>query len=202
MHRDPAGPVSPETVFRTPGLGLLVQQIAGVGSSDVLDLGPPSPANIDYLSQYPCVLHIGDLARALAEDPGMSGPEEERDVRGAVERVLAYEDGLRLDAILAWDLFDYLDAPTVRAVMGRIGRYCRTGTLLYLTTSNDKTIPDEPGRFTIIDALHLRFQRVGMGSRSGMKHSPRGLERLMPGFHLQHSFLLGNGRQDYLFGHD
>ena len=110
-------------VFRAPGLGLLAQQIAGVRSSDVLDLGPPSPANIDYLSQYPCVLHIGDLARALAEDPGMSGPEEERDVPSAVERVLAYEDGLRLDAILAWNLFDYLDAPTVRAVMGRIGRY-------------------------------------------------------------------------------
>lgn len=189
-------------VFRAPGLGLLAQKIAGVRSSDILDLGPPSPANIDYLSQYPCVLHIGDLARALAEDPGMSGPEEERDVRSAVERALAYEDGLRLDAIFAWDLFDYLDAPTVRAVMGRIGRYCRTGTLLYLTTSNDETIPDEPGRFTIVDELHLRFQRVGMGTRSGMKHSPRGLERLMPGFRLQHSFLLGNGLQDYLFGHD
>ena len=189
-------------VFRAPGLGLLAQRIAGGRSSDILDLGPPSPANIDYLSQYPCVLHIGDLVRALAEDPGMSGPEEERDVRSAVERALAYEDGLRLDAIFAWNLFDYLDAPTVRAVMGRIGRYCRTGTLLYLTTSNDETIPDEPGRFTIVDELHLRFQRVGMGARSGMKHSPRGLERLMPGFRLQHSFLLGNGLQDYLFGHD
>ncbi len=188
--------------FKAPGLELLARQIAGVRNSDILDLGPPCPANIDYLSQYPCVLHIGDLARVLAEDPGMSGPEEERDVRSAVERVLVYEDGLRFDAIFAWNLFDYLDASTARAVTGRIGRHCRTGTLLYLTTSNGDTIPDEPGRFAIVDELHLRFQHVGMGTRSGMKHSPRGLERIMPGFHLQHSFLLGNGLQDYLFSHD
>ena len=201
-HRHTAGPVSPERVLKAPGLGLLAQQIAGVRSSDILDLGPPIPANIDYLSQYPCVLHIGDLARTLTEDPGMSGPEEERDVPSAVGRALAYRDGLRFDAIFVWDLFDYLDAPTVRAVTGRIGRYCRTGTLLYLTTSNSETIPDEPGRFMIVDEQHLRFRRMGMGTRSGMKHSPRGLERIMPGFHLQHSFLLGNDMQDYLFSHD
>ena len=35
-----------------------------------------------------------------------------------------------------------------------------------------------------------------------MKHTPRGLERIMPGFRLQHSFLLESGMQDYLFSHD
>ena len=189
-------------VFTAPGLELLAQQIASVRHLDILDLGSPCAANVDYLSQYPGVLHIGDLARALADDPGMSGPEEERDAQSAVERLLVYEDGLRFDAIFVWDLFDYFDTPTVRAVMRRIGRYCRTGTLLYLTTSNGESIPDEPGRFMIVDERHLRFQPMGMGTRSGMKHSPRGLERIMPGFHLQHSFLLGNDMQDYLFSHD
>ena len=32
-----------------------------------------------------------------------------------------------------------------------------------------------------------------------MKHSPRGLERIMPGFRLHHSFLLGHQMQDYVF---
>lgn len=202
VFRRPAGPVSTEMVFKTPGLGLLAQRIADTRQSDILDLGPPCGANIDYLSQYPCVLHIGDLPQALTEDPGMSGPEEERDVGSAVERVLAYDDDLRFDAIFVWNLFDYLDAPTVLAVTRRIGRYCRTGTLLYLMTSNGETIPDEPGRFTIVDEQHLRFQPTGMGTRSGMKHTPRGLERIMPGFRFQHSFLLEHDMQDYLFSHD
>ena len=131
----------------------------------------------------------------------MSAPEEERDIEGAVERVLTYGDGVRFDVVLAWNLFDYIEGTMVRAIVRRLGRYCRTGTLLHLTTSNGDVIPDEPGRFTIVDEQHVRFERMGVGTCEGMKHSPRGLERIMPGFHLQHSFLLGHGMQDYLFSH-
>ena len=191
-----------EMVLKAPGLRLLAQRIAGSRHSDVLELGSPNPANIDYLSQYQCVFHIGDLPQALVEDPGMSGPEEERDVQSAVDRVLVYKDSLRFDAIFAWNLFDYLDVPTVRAVTRRIGQHCRAGTLLHLTTTNRETIPDEPGKFTIVDEQHFRFERAGMGVRSGVKHTPRGLERIMPGFRFQHSFLLdSNVMQEFIFSH-
>ena len=189
-------------VFKAPGLELVARQIARVQRSDILDLGSPCRANVDYLSQFPCVLHIADIARALADDPEMSAPEEERDVEGVIERLTAYEDKIRFDAIFAWDLFDYLDLATLRAIARRVGRHCRTGTLLYLTMSNGETIPDEPGRYTIVDEQHLRFERMGVGTRSGVTHSPSRLERIMPGFRLQHSFLLGNQMQDYLFVHD
>lgn len=189
-------------VFKAPGLELIAQQIAGSQRSDILDLGSPCRANVDYLSQFPCVLHIGDIARALADEPDMSAPEEERDVEGVIERLISYKDDIHFDAIFVWDLFDYLDVETVRAITRRVGHYCRTGTLLYLTTSNGDTIPDEPGRFTLVDEQHLRFERIGAGTRAGVKHSPRGLERIMPGFRLLHSFLLGHQMQDYLFIHD
>ena len=196
-------------VFRAPGLELVARQIAALRRPGILDLGSPCRANVEYLSQFSCVLHIGDAFRALAEEPEMSTPQEERDpefederdLEGIAERLLAYEDGTRFDAVFAWNLLDYLDEAASRAVMRRIGRYCRTGTLIYLTTSNRETIPDQPGRFMIVDEQHLRFERVGAGTRSGMKHSPRGLERIMPGFRLQHSFLLGYELQDYLFSH-
>ena len=189
-------------MFRAPGLELLAGHIARRQRSDILDLGSPSRANVEYLSQFSCVLHIGDVSRALAEDPEMLVPEEERDVEGAVERAIVFKGHIRLDAIFAWDLFDYLDEVTSRAIMRRIGGYCCTGTLLYLTTSNSETIPDLPGRFTIVDERNLRVERLGVGTRSGMKHSPRGLERIMPGFRLHHSFLLGYQMQDYLFIHE
>ena len=197
-----ADPLSSEMVLKAPGLELVAQQIAGSRRSDILDLGSPCRANVDYLSQFPCTLHIGDMARALADDPEMSAPEEERDVEGVIERLISYKDDIHFDAIFVWDLFDYLDVATIRAITRRVGHYCRTGTLLYLTTSNGETIPDEPGRFTLMDEQHFRFERVGTDTRSGMKHSPRGLERIMPGFRLLHSFLLGHQMQDYLFIHD
>ena len=197
-------------VFAAPGLEFVARQLAAARRSGVLDLGSPSRVNVDYLSQFSCVLHIGDFFRSLAEEPemlllpeGEQDPEVEdtRDLEGIVQRMLAYEDGTRFDAVFAWDLLDYLDEALSRAVMRRIGHFCRTGTLVYLTISNREQIPDQPGRFTIVDENHLRFERVGMGTRSGMRHSPRALERLLPGFRLQHSFLLGNELQDYLFSH-
>ena len=199
--RRAADPLASGTVFEAPGLELVVRHIAGSRRSELLDLGSPCRANVEYLSQYSCVLHIEDISRALADDPEMTAPEEERDVEGVVERLIAYEDDIRFDAIFVWDIFDYVDAATSHAIMHRVGRYCRTGTLLYLTTSNGDTIPDEPARFTIVDERHLRFDRSGAGTRSGMKHSARGLERIMRGFRLQHSFLLGHEMQDYLFVH-
>ena len=189
-------------VLRTPGLELLAGRIAGLRRSDILDLGSPCRANVEYLSQFSCVLHIGDISRGLADDPEMSVPEEERDVEGVVERLFSKEDDIRFDAIFAWDIFDYLDAATSTAIMRRVGHSCRTGTLLYLTTSNAETIPDEPARYTILDEQNFRFERRGTGIRDGMRHSPRGLERIMPGFRLQHSFLLGHQMQDYLFAYD
>ena len=200
--REAAASPAPERVLRAPGLELLAGHIAGCRRSDILDLGSASRANVEYLSQFSCVLHIGDVSRALAEDPDMVAPEEERDVEGAVDRAIVFGEHTRFDAIFAWDLFDYLDEATSRAVMRRVGGHCRTGTLLYLTTSNGETIPDRPGRFTIVDERSLRVERAGAGTRSGMKHSPRGLERIMPGFRLHHSFLLGHQMQDYLFIHD
>ena len=197
-----AAPLSSEVVFASPALKLIARQIAGARRSDILDLGTPRGANIDYLSQFPCVLHFGDLPRALNEDPGMSAPEEERDVDAVVGRVIEYKESVRFDAVFVWNLFDYLDALTIQAVMRRMGDYCRTGTLLYLMTSNGETIPDQPGNFTIVDEKHLRFQPGGIGTRDGMRYSPRGLERIMPGFRLRHSFLLANDMQDYLFSHE
>lgn len=194
-------PPPAETVFRSPGLELLTRRVAGLRRPRILDLGPPREQTVSYFSQYPCVIHIEDLPRLLAEDPGMSAPEEERDVEGAVERALVHEDGVRFDAILGWDLFDYFDAETVRAITRRVAPRCRTGTILFIMSSNHESIPSEPGRFTIVDERHLHFERMGKVGRTGPGYSPRGLERIMPGFRLQHSFLLGGGigMQDYLF---
>lgn len=199
--RRPSEPQAPEVEFKAPGFELVARQFSEFRRSDILDLGSPLRANVEYLSQFSCVLHIGDIFRALADEPEMSEAEDERDVEGVAGRLIAYEDDIRFDAIFVWDVFDYLDSAMSHAVVYRLGHYCRTGTLLYLMTSNRETIPDEPGRFTIIDDQHLRFERRGAGTREGMRYSPRALERIMRGFRLQHSFLLAHEMQEYLFIH-
>jgi len=68
-------------------------------------------------------------------------------------------------------------------------------------TSNRGTIPDEPARYTIVGDPHRRCERRGVGTRDGMRHSARALERIMSGFRLQHSFLLRHEMQEYIFSH-
>ena len=195
-------PQAGEIVFSSPGLKLFTRQIAGARHPGILDFGPPRRENVDHFSQWSCVLYIEDLLRTLTEDPGMSAPEEERDVEEAIERVVTHKDDVRFDAILAWNLFDYIDPPTIRAIMLRIGRHCRPGTILLMMSSIRETIPDDPGRFTIIDEQHLSFRSMGTDGRNGSKHSPLSLERMMPKFRLQHSFMLSVGMQDYLFSYE
>ena len=168
----------------------------------ILDLGAPVASNIDFLSQFDCVLHIADLHRVLSEDPGMSVPEEERDVDAVVGRVVSYEEHVRFDGILGWNLFDYLDPPIACAISERIARNCHSGTILLMITSTSDTIPDSPGRITIVDTRSLRFERLSPTTRDGARHTPRSLQKLLPGFSLQHSFLLREGMQDYVFVHE
>ena len=100
------------------------------------------------------------------------------------------------------NLFDYLEEETIRALMQRVGEYCRSGTLLHVMTSYRETIPEDPGRVVIYDEQHVQFERAGTGTRACRKYLPGSLERMMPGFRLQHSHLLGNGMQDYLFSRE
>ena len=71
-----------------------------------------------------------------------------------------------------------------------------------MMTSIRETIPEDPARVVIIDEQHVRFEHAGTGTRSCRKYLPGNLERMMPDFRLQHSHLLGNGMQDYLFSHE
>ena len=185
-------------MLKSPGLKLFTRQIAGVRRPSILDLGPPRGQNVTYFSQWPGVLHIEDLLRTLAEDPEMSAPEEERDVKGAIERAITQPGrhplrcAPRLESVR---LYRRLDDPDDHAP-DRAPLPFRHDSVHDVL--DQETIPDDPGRFTIVDEQHLSFESMGGGGRNGSKHTPLSLERMMPGFRLQHSFLLAGGMQDYL----
>ena len=188
-------PAKKVVVFKSQGLGLLTQQFASTRRPNILDLGSVNGSNVTYFSQWPCMLHIEDLLWTLAENARVPAPEGQSNIENAI----MYGHGTCFDAVLGWDLFDYLDIPTITAITHRIRHYCRPKTPLLIMSSNREVIPDKPGRFTILDEQRLRFERTGASNRDGSKYSPRALERILPGFRLQHSFLLGDGMQEYLF---
>ena len=198
-------PVDPfaRNAFRSPGLELLMNKLETEGHPEILDLGPPVEANIDFFADVRCRLHIEDLYRHLIARPVTVGAEEnpERRLIEAVEAALAHDSSVRFDVILGWDLFNYMSPELIRVLMRRIGDCCRPGTLLFLMISNLEAIPGEPARITLRPGGSLAYTPSSNALVPNPRYTPLALERMMSRFGLLHSFLLGEGMQDYLFSY-
>ena len=105
----------------------------------------------------------------------------------------------RFDAVLAWDLFNYLPAGLLRDLAAHLSRYCIAGTPLYALIAARSEIPAEPMRFRVRDERHVTYEPASAATRPSPGHSPRELETLIPGFGVSRSVLLRNGMQEHVF---
>jgi len=190
--------------FRSPGLELVLSRLQGLEHPLVLDLGAPRRANVECLAASGCKVWIEDLPHFLV---GRAPPRTEPDESGVttadwdtlVCANLAFERDARFDVILGWDLFAYLDPEAIRPLMREIAASCNVGALLFITVSTEGGLAEEPAHISISPDGHLVHEPTGPATRTNPAHTPLALERMMPGFRLLHSFMLGEGMQDYLF---
>ncbi len=174
---EPAAP--PVELHRSPGWKALLQALPADRKLEMLDLGPAVPENIAFLSSRRVRLEIEDLFSA---SPPVLSP------------------GLpRFDAVLAWDLFDYLDKATAQALAARLAADCRPGAWLFAMVCYQKEIPARPVRFKIADAETLAYTEIAPGSLPCPRWNARDLGRLLAGFRVHGTFLLRNGRQEFVF---
>jgi hypothetical protein len=160
---------------------------------NVLDLGPAIGGNIERLSQYGCKLFIEDLYSSKTAN------EEASLDADFFNRFLAPSDAAQFDLVLAWDLINYLE----RRELAHFGRWlrqsCRPGALLFALVSIHKTVPAEPIRFRFHDGDQLVYERRTAAERPGPRFAPWDLNSAFQGFHVDRSFLLRHGIQEYLF---
>jgi hypothetical protein len=194
-QRAGAGGDGPE-VHRSLGLAALLAGIANRSKLEVLDLGPAVGSNIEYMSRYGCKLYIEDFYGAL-----ISGFSSGGERLGPVffAHYLAFPDGTRFNAVVAWDLFNYLDRKELVALSSYLAQYCEPGAQLLALISIAKQIPQQPHRFKIVDADHLAYERQSAAERPCPRYAPAELSDLMRGFQLDRTFLMRHGVQEYLF---
>ncbi len=118
---------------------------------------------------------------------------------GALGALVSYPDDTRFDAVLVWDLFNYLDRREVAELARQLARYCRPGALVFGLISILKQIPADPMRFRIVDADHLSYEARTPALRPCPRYAPAELNELLRGFQLDRSFLMRHGVQEYLF---
>src|SRR5512135_2118980 len=123
-----SSPVNSQSVtYRSLGLNVLLNLLPNAGL-DVLDLGPPLRVNVDFWSRYQCRLHIRDFHRcSSARD--VSLPENERET--FFSGLLSFEPEIRFDAIMVWDLFNYMTQEDLAVMVCRLKTWCKTGTMIF-----------------------------------------------------------------------
>ena len=146
---------------RSSGLAELTRLLKGAEGLSILDLGPTSPANITHFTGLGHRVYNEDVLLAsqspeyASKDPGSGGID--------VDRFLAENlvfRNVKFDAVLCWDIPDYLAEPLVKPMVERVAAVLNPkGYLLAFFHTKDAG-PDAPYyRYHIQGTDTLRLQR-------------------------------------------
>ena len=190
----------PSPAQRSLALPQLLDSLRPGSRHTVLDLGPPVAANLRFLSALSCRLRIADLHRSLSSESIESRRPE---AMGALfKRLLPLAPGERFDALLAWEVFDYLRPDQASTLMAWLAPACHPEALALVLVSTQRTIPALPLRPRILDRENLAWDGRREPARPSPRYAQADLERMMPGFSVRRSFLLRNGIQEFLFARE
>jgi SAM-dependent methyltransferase len=153
------------------GFTEFTRALAGYKNPSVLDLGPTSSANISFLTGYGGRVYNEDILRAAREAAsGLKQGEvaESLDPQSFFIENLAHPEH-RFDAILCWDIPDYLHEALVKPMVERISTILKPGGVMLAFFHTKDAGPDSPycryhiGQREILElepAPDFRLQRI------------------------------------------
>lgn len=181
----------------SPALKAVIDALDPGSRHSVLDLGPPLGSNVEFLSARSCRVRVADFHRSLGLEPLES--KQPDSFAATLERLLPIAHDECFDAVLAWDLFDYMRPEQISALMAWLAPSCRPRTLVLALVSTRPRIPVAPLAYRIVDAESVAWEGPLDAVRPAPRHSQPDFARMMPTFAVKGSFLLRNGIQEYLF---
>ena len=180
---DPAAPPGPHgrPTRRSSGLGEFTRAIAGREDLCILDLGPTSPRNIAHITNLGHKLYHEDVLSA-AQDRALyvacEGGGITIDVARFLQDNLSYQ-GPKFDAVLCWDVYDYLPEPLVKPVVGRLCSVMKPGGVLLGFFHTKDAGPD---------ALYFRYHIVAPDSMELQTGPNFRLQRVFNNRHIENLF--------------
>ena len=163
----------------------------------ILDIGSACGPNIEFFSRFNCKLYIADAVDSLIRlKPGTE--EDPVDLDAEIRTLLPYDGSERFDAVLLWDMVNYLDPEVCSALVSRLRSLVSHGAHLHAFVSALREIPDKPASFRIVSEEKMEYDVPPGPFHSGPQFTQRDIERLMPEFAVRRSVLLQSGMQEYL----
>jgi hypothetical protein len=162
----------------------------------VLDLGPALGSNIEFLSALHCRVRVLDLHHSVIGET--LERREPKKFEALLERLVPLAPGEAFDAVLAWDVLNYLRRDQVSSLMRRLARACHAGAPVLAFFWTRRQMPLVPLRYRIADHENVAWEGPRDAARPSPRYSANDVVRMTPGFAVKGSFLLRNGIQEYL----
>jgi hypothetical protein len=166
----------------------------------ILDVGPTSAGNINFVTKLGHSIYMANLVDEAAKPewvaapaPGDNSPDPDDpnggyDIEGFLKQNLDFS-GRHFDVVALWDTIDYLPKPFVQPVVDRLSEVMEPGGQL-LAFFHSKMIPEESvfSRYHLTDTEQVDLQRVG-GHLMLHSYSNRQVEQLFQHY-AAHKFFL------------
>ncbi len=189
-----------EEETRHPSLALnaLCHRLRSDRKYNVLDLGPACGANVEFFSRFSGKIYIEDLHRTLTSFDFLS-PDDGLSYDSVFRYLLPYQKSTRFDLIFAWDIFNYLEKREFLFLMRHLSRFCPEDAMIFALLSINKSIPDQPPQYRIVDNETLVCRSKRGIWRPCPRYEESDLLHMMPSFRVCQSFLMRSGVKEYVF---
>lgn len=164
-----AGPTAGATGSRqSNGLKEFLWQLQGIGHGHLLDLGSARQTTITFFIERGFKVYTEDLlptwerflnedeqqAKKASSDADRSEHSPKRRAERFLESSMAYKDDT-FDAVLMWDVLDYLDTELMTRLAARIASLTRDGGVVFAMFHARK--PTVFHRYRVMDAQNLEL---------------------------------------------
>ena len=199
-------PMMPGVLRRSNGLREFLVGWDKETGRRLLDLGCTSSANLNYFTELGHSIHSDDLLleafrptylRPAAPAPGETAAAAVFDSDAWLRDNLVFEPE-RFDAVLLWDLVDYMPEPLVRPLLQRLTEILRPGGTILAYFHTRDAGPDAPFfRYHIHDRESLQL-RPGQPYRLQRIFNNRHVENLFRGYRSVKFFLARDNLREVL----
>lgn len=161
-----------------------------------MDLGPVVGPNVAFFGEeLACKFHVGDVFATL-EKQARAGT---REAAGAAIVAGFNRPPASVDAVLCWDLFDYLDRPGGKLVATAVINMLKPGGLIYAFFGNAAGEATTYTRFIVESRTELRVKTVPASPTPRQVYVTRDIDKMFEGMSVVESVLLKSRSRETLF---
>ncbi len=185
-----------DPIFATKALRKFLTLLTANASPVLLDLGPVVGSNVSFFGeQIGCKIFVEDIFADL-----------DRHIReGKLDRLPDFlknrfpQTAASVDAVLCWDLIDYLDKPSAQALATELTRVLRPEGALLGFFGSVQTLDARYTKYIIVDEVNLKHRSYPAARGRQAVLLNRDIIRLFGGLRVSDSFLLKNNLREILF---